>query len=201
MSNEEKILAVPTISDAKPPPSTGNTKTANFIFIASSTLKNDLMTAPFYFVPVTAENRDKCPELTGKYHQERPEAPKVWEYKTVNGTTYRKETPEKVIQALEDLLKDAQGVKWHLRTEIRRVCIEHGDTETGRAWNHPDDASQEAGYIGRSSGEIKVPILVHNARSYGGAAIMPEHIVRIRTAKGKKVLYVHPKFHYDEKPV
>ena len=55
-----------------------------------------------------------------------------------------------------------------------------------------------AGYIGRSTGSQKIPLLIYNTRSMGGDHILDHCIVKIATAVGKHVLYQHPKYHAAE---
>lgn len=94
-------------------------------------------------------------------------------FRVVDGTTYRTTTPQAVVQILE------------LAREKRvRLHIWYGDTDTGELWGeekYPD----ETGYIGRSCGDMKIPLAVHNARSLGGGSILDHCIVRIRPTKGK----------------
>lgn len=72
----------------------------------------------------------------------------------------------------------------------QRVRIWYGDTETGAAWPEEHDVT---GTVGNSTGRLKVPLLVHNRRSMGGAPILDACIVRIDTTAGR-TLYRHPKF-------
>ncbi len=107
------------------------------------------------------------------------------EYHTVNGTFYDSRTPEEVIRVLESA-----------RLNRTRLHISLGETEgpnTGRDWLEEFDIH---GYIGRSMGPIKVPLLIANRRSRGGGAILDHCIVRIRTSSGGRVLYHHPEYHY-----
>ena len=88
----------------------------------------------------------------------------------------------KVVEALEL----AREKRWRLR-------IWHGDTDTGRP--HMDE-HDVLGYVGRSMGPArKVPLLIYNSRSLGGAPIMAEHIVRIDRTNGSN-LYRHPKWQF-----
>ncbi len=98
-------------------------------------------------------------------------------YQVVNGTYYRYNTPDKVIQALETARINGVRIKLYL-----------GDNETGLDWNEQYDVT---GTIGRSSGEVKIPILLTNKRSSGGGVILDRCIVKITTSRGK-VLYEHP---------
>jgi len=106
-------------------------------------------------------------------------ATKEKKYKTVNGTSYRDTTPDKVIEWLE-----------HSRKTGERIVLDYGDTETGRSWGEVHDI---IGRVSRSNGSIKVPILVYNARSMGGGAVLDDCIIKITEAKGGRVLYKHPK--------
>lgn len=86
-----------------------------------------------------------------------------------------------------------EGVKRALLTAQRyrlRVRIWYGDMETGEAW--PDEY-HVLGYIGQSMGPRKVPLLIHNRRSFGGPALLDHCIVRVDTTDGR-TLYKHPRF-------
>ncbi len=97
------------------------------------------------------------------------------EYQLVNGTAYHKETPRAVVDALE-----------HARANSYRIIVDYGDVKTGKSWGEVYDI---AGYVGRSGGSIKIPLLVHNSRSLGGGGLLDHCILSIRTARGKKLLY------------
>lgn len=71
-----------------------------------------------------------------------------------------------------------------------RVRLWYGNTDTGEAWLEEHDV---VGYVGRSTGRIKVPLLIHNRRCTGGGAILDHCIVRIDDTSGK-TLYRHPLF-------
>lgn len=75
-------------------------------------------------------------------------------------------------------------------TEAGRVRIWYGDTETGRAWQEEHDV---LGYVGRSTGVQKVPLLVFSRRSTGGGAILTEKVVRVDWTDGGTI-YKHPTF-------
>lgn len=54
-------------------------------------------------------------------------------------------------------------------------------------WNEQFDVT---GYVGRSTGPIKVPLLIHNRRSLGGPAILDHCIIGVReTGKDGRLLY------------
>lgn len=98
----------------------------------------------------------------------------------VNGTHYNSNTPEEVIRILE-----------RARRDNTRLFLRIGDAKTGRDWLEEHEVE---GRIGRSMGPVKVPLLIPNASSHGGGAILDDCIVGIMTAKGKQVLYKHPKY-------
>ena len=97
------------------------------------------------------------------------------EYKVVNGTSYSVNTSDKVIEVLE-----------RCRNNRTRIVVDYGDVETKESWNEVYDVS---GYVGRSNGIYKVPLLIHNSRSLGGGCILTDCILSIKESKGKRVLY------------
>lgn len=102
-------------------------------------------------------------------------------YKNIGGTFYHAETRDKVIEILESA-----------RIDRERIRVYFGDTQTGKDWGEVNDVT---GYVGRSTGPIKIPLLVHNSRSMGGGALLDHCIVKIETTKGKRVLYQHENYH------
>ncbi len=94
-----------------------------------------------------------------------------------NGTCYHKETPEIVRMHIESA-----------RIQGRRIRIHLGDAATGQAWG-----DTEVGIIGRSTGRIRVPLVIPNVRSTGGPALLDHCIVLIEYAKGG-VIWKHPGF-------
>lgn len=90
------------------------------------------------------------------------------EYKVVNGTSYSIKTRKEVIDVLESV-----------RESQTRVIIEYGNTVTGEPWL---GGVPSRGRVGRSNGEIKIPILLYSKRSYGGGAIIDNSIIGIRTS-------------------
>jgi hypothetical protein len=97
------------------------------------------------------------------------------EYKIFNGISYHEETSQKVIDALE-----------RARQNGTRIMIDYGDVKTGDSWGEVCDIY---GYVGMSNGERKVPLLIHNSRSFGGVAILTHCIIGIYESKGKRCLY------------
>ena len=96
-------------------------------------------------------------------------------YQLFNGTAYHIETSREVIEILEEL-----------RQKQVRIELDYGDTKTGRSWGEVHDIK---GRIGRSNGEIKIPILLYNNRSLGGGAILDHCIIGIKSTNGGHVWY------------
>jgi hypothetical protein len=94
-------------------------------------------------------------------------------YKFFNGTNYHVDTPDSLINVLDSM-----------RLNHTRIVMEQGDKATRTDWGD----SQE-GYIGRSGGKIKIPIVLFSARSIGGPAILEQCIIRVKTTKGKRLLW------------
>lgn len=76
----------------------------------------------------------------------------------------------------------------------RRYRVWYGDIETGRSWNEENDVT---GKISSSTGDVALLILVHNARSFGGGALLDSAIIRIDEIDTKTTLYKHDNFHVD----
>ena len=107
-------------------------------------------------------------------------------YIDLNGTSYTKDTPLKIMSILEEIRIDKTRVRFHW-----------GDTKTGLDWEEVYDVS---GTISRSGGMFKIPILIHNKSSSGGCAILTDCIVRITHANKKNggVIYEHPSYHTNK---
>lgn len=111
-------------------------------------------------------------------------------YKIVSGTAYKQgmrlkgkeyqdeETPDEVVKILETARQSGA---------ILRVF--YGDTATGRDWLEENDVK---GRIGRSTGRIKIPLLVA-PRANGGPALLDNCIVKIM--QGASMLYQHPSYY------
>jgi hypothetical protein len=105
-------------------------------------------------------------------------------YKVTPGddpTYYDADTPDRIIDLLE-----------RMRRYKCRIAIDYGDPETGLAW----EDRPEVGRIGRTTGPVKAPVLVHNRRSMGGPIISSSKIVRIAHSNRRVgiVIYSHPYF-------
>ena len=91
------------------------------------------------------------------------------EYKiTPDGTAYHIDTPDNLVEILE-----------RIRQQQTRVVVDYGDTATGKSWGEIHDTT---GRIGRSTGRIKIPLLIYSSRSWGGGALLDNCIVGIKHA-------------------
>ena len=115
------------------------------------------------------------------------------QYRQGTNLWFHPQTSREVCQALEK----AYAAR-------KRVRLWLGDTATGRAWAEENDV---IGRLGRSTGTIKVPLLVADGDD-GGPALLDHCIVRIdtvtrrasrpgepRTRDVGETLYRHPSFH------
>ena len=98
--------------------------------------------------------------------------------KEVNQTHYHNETPEEVIAVLENA-----------RLNRNRIRVWYG--KDGKSWAEENDIM---GYVGRSTGTQKIPLLINNKRSYGGPGLLDHCIVKIVDLKNNRVLYQHDNF-------
>ena len=100
------------------------------------------------------------------------------DYFVVDGTYYDIDTPHEVIKWLETS-----------RTRGQRIRIFYGDMHTGLDWLQEHHV---IGTVGRSTGNIKIPLMIANTRSLGGDAILTANIVKITV--DKKIVYKHPNY-------
>ena len=111
-------------------------------------------------------------------------------YKVVNGTYYHKETADEVVEVLERVRSR------HLRVRLHYgYTLPEDDKPAGRDWYEEWNVT---GYIGRSMGPVKIPLLIYNSRSHGGGGILDHCIVKIRTSNGGKQLYCHRKYSHGD---
>ena len=98
------------------------------------------------------------------------------EYREFDGLFFDINTDEKV---MKELCQAYRG-KYRIR-------FWYGDNK--KSWNDENDT---IGTIGRSTGKIKIPLLIKSSRSYGGGAILDQCIVRIDINYGgcKKTRYI-----------
>jgi len=102
------------------------------------------------------------------------------------GTAFDPRTPKEVREILDRAINARQ------RGEEIRLRLWYGDTETGRDWG---DVYDVYGYVGRSCGTYKIPLLIKRRDSSGGSAILDHCIIRITV--DKQDVYHHPKFHNE----
>lgn len=98
----------------------------------------------------------------------------------INGTWYHDETPVEVAHVLE-----------HCRLNKIRIKFRYGYTtgeDIGQDWG---DSMDQCGYVSRSGGQLKVPLVIYNSRTIGGPHILDHKIVKIQESRGGKVLYQH----------
>ena len=114
-----------------------------------------------------------------------PEVSAMKEYKTINGTSYDARTPDEVVAILENA-----------RQNRTRLHVSLGETEGPEAGNDWLEENMVHGFIGRSTGTIKIPLLVHNRRSLGGPGLLDYCIVWIRASAGGRVLWQHPDYYH-----
>jgi hypothetical protein len=107
------------------------------------------------------------------------------EYREIpSGTYFRVRTCSTVRQILEHFRLYSSG---------HRLRLYYGDAETGKA-----SGECEKGYIGRSLGPVKVPILIPCTRSHHGTSIFDDQIVKIERSnenQGPRLIWQHPNFH------
>jgi hypothetical protein len=108
---------------------------------------------------------------------------KTIKYKEYNGIYYQENTSDEIVSLLD----------WIKENNIR-VRFHWGDTKTGKDWGDRYDVT---GTIGRSTGEIKIPLLIKSKRSIGGGHLLDDCIVMIKYANKKQggIIYKHPKYH------
>jgi len=108
-------------------------------------------------------------------------------YQTFNGTSYHKETSREIIEILDNALNSYQDIRI-------RVC--YGDAKTGKDW---EERFGVCGYIGRSTGRVKIPLMISKINSLGGSAISDHCIVKIekkyRGEQNYKTVYQHKNYH------
>ena len=86
-----------------------------------------------------------------------------------SGTYYYPQTPEAVITALESA-----------RVRNTRIRLWYG--ADGKNWNEEFDVT---GRVAKSSGPIKVLLLIASSRSTGGGAILTHCIIKIKATTGR----------------
>lgn len=105
-------------------------------------------------------------------------------YKEIDGTSFTLDAKDEVCKALNAAMKSR-----------KRVRIYYGNQKTGEC---NLDEFDIMGYVGRSTGKYKIPILCNNSRSMGGSPIADSLILRITMSAGKEELYKADNFHFPQ---
>lgn len=96
------------------------------------------------------------------------------------GTWFHPDTPRTVRRILETARKNGS-----------RLRIFYGDLDTGRDWMEENDV---LGTIGRSTGILKIPLMIGDGES-AGPGLLEHCIVRIIRVEDRKELYRHRRYH------
>ena len=118
-------------------------------------------------------------------------------YIEIDGTSYDQGANEEVIQVLNRfMISNRQNFSQTITAKNKRVRIDYGNPETGES--HMALFNVE-GYVGRTTGTIKRPVLCSKIDSLYGIEISEKNIVAIRKSNGGEVIYKHPNYHnkYD----
>ncbi len=102
------------------------------------------------------------------------------QYRTIRDWTFHWDTTYEVAKLL-CLYRQS-------KSEVR---IFLGDKTTGLDWNEENDTT---GRIGRSTGTMKIPLLIPK-NDIGGPALSDDSIVKIVNVRTKEVLWQHPTYH------
>jgi hypothetical protein len=137
-------------------------------------------------IPVLAALKDAVAETTvgslEQYNLYRSAIDTLARQRVQTDTWYDEETPQAVVRILERARKNGS---------VLRIFL--GDRSTGRDWMEEHDT---IGRIGRSTGTIRVPLLVAEGES-GGGALLDACIVRVASSDGRD-LWRHPAYHLPE---
>ena len=76
-----------------------------------------------------------------------------------------------------------------------RIRLWYGDRNTGKSWNEEYDVT---GTVGKSCGNLKIPLLMRTKRSNFGGALLLSSIIRIDDIEDKRTLWKLPNFHVEE---
>lgn len=102
-------------------------------------------------------------------------------YKVYNGTYYNFDTPDDVVRILD----------YAINNNVR-IRVFYG-SDDGRDWMERYDTM---GTVSRSCGPVKIPLLLRNSRSIGGASILDACIVKITI--DKKTVYQAENYHLPD---
>lgn len=90
------------------------------------------------------------------------------QYEIINGTSFSINTPDKVAAILESA-----------RNRRARIRVFYGGDD-GKDWLEEHGT---IGRVGRSCGEVKIPLIIRSSRSYGGTLLLDNCIKRITIDK------------------
>ena len=139
-----------------------------------------------YFCILNTENNQNQ-GLSYGHTDERPgETVDYIEKRLVHGVEYSAETPDEVVQIIESC-----RIAKKIGRNPYRLKFAWGDAKTGQDWGETFDV---AGYVGNSTGNKPIPLLIPRIDSIGGGAILDNCIVKISMAKGGQVLWQHPNY-------
>lgn len=102
------------------------------------------------------------------------------DYKVINGISFDQRTPTTVCNILANCCGNRN----------KRVRIFLGDATTGKDWF---ECYNTIGYIGRSTGPVRIPLLIPRKDSLGGSTILDYCIVKITI--DKEVIWQHKNYH------
>ncbi len=106
-------------------------------------------------------------------------------YRYHKGFYFHQQTPQQVIE----VLADAFALKYRIRLYLGHTSGE----EAGLDWLKENDVQ---GYVGRSTGQLQVPLLKRSQNDLGGDSILDHCIVKI--TKKDRILYKHTQYRKPE---
>lgn len=112
---------------------------------------------------------------------------------TPEGTCYNVNTPPELIAVLERCRKERTRIHVFTCYKITEKLPEFTDYNYGEAWCEDYGV---LGYVGRSTGRVKIPLLVYSERSYGGGELITTHIGCVMNTKTHEVLWKYEHFHF-----
>ena len=112
-------------------------------------------------------------------------------YSVTNGIAYSSRAPAAVVAALEAARQHRTRIRLSLGYTEGHLGRNVDGKSIGEDWLEEHDVE---GTVGVSTGRVRVPLLIHRARSTGGGAITGDCIVRIKDTRTATVLYQHPAY-------
>lgn len=128
-------------------------------------------------LPIAVREDEKG--TVGQYADYRRALAKA-EQANLKETWFHLGTPVEVRRMLERYRKSGDAIR-----------IFYGDAETGRDWLEENDV---VGFIARSCGTLKVPILLKHGSEAWGDTILDQCIVKLMDVASRKTLWAHPKY-------